>query len=121
MGIVLAASSADNSADGTFNKLAGMGAIGTVVLIALIALIALVGLGLLALLLMLIGWVGVLAQYQDHGAIRTALWAVVVLCLPLLGTALWAMLGRGRPRSAKPHPVTTADDPLLPAARALAA
>lgn len=115
MGIVLAASSADNSADGTFNKLAGMGAIGTVVLIAL------VGLGLLALLLMLIGWVGVLAQYQDHGAIRTALWAVVVLCLPLLGTALWAMLGRGRPRSAKPHPVTTADDPLLPAARALAA
>lgn len=93
MGIVLVstAATAVNSEAGTFEKLAGFGAMGTV------GLIALVGLGGIALLLMLIGWVGVLADYQGRGSFgRTAAWVAVVLCLPLLGTGLWAVLGRRR-------------------------
>lgn len=101
MGIILASSTAVNAAEsgGMFSKLAGMGTIGTV------ALLLLAGLGLLALLLMLIGWVGALAEYQEHGGIaRTVLWVAVVLFLPLLGTSLWAVFGRRRQaKAAKEH------------------
>lgn len=96
MGIVLASTAATASAVSpespeTLGKLAGLGALGAAALLGLLAL------AMLALLVMLIGWVGVLADFQKHGgALRTLLWAVAVLCLPLLGTTLWSFLGRRR-------------------------
>lgn len=117
MGIILASSTAVNAAEsgGMFSKLAGMGTIGTV------ALLLLAGLGLLALLLMLIGWVGALAEYQEHGGIaRTVLWVAVVLCLPLLGTSLWAVFGRRRQAKAAKEHADVAPAPVAPASAATA-
>lgn len=53
-------------------------------------------------------------RYIDRSRVRAfskPIWAVIIIAVPVIGAALWFLLGRGRRAKAQPRPAAPDDDP----------